>query len=203
MGELIEQYLGAIQQWIERTGQPNASLIPSYMFLMAGGRWPTTIQASASAGAVIDQFSLENTRTFLESILLHIGFTETFLVVAFIRAIEDQFRVDLALYDQEQAERAQHPQSMREMATNPELFQGFQELARQAAPELNVIPEDLRAAADKLESLMRCNPADNMLEKIQVEQALLMWREVTAPILEPANLKASQQRDVHRRMGDP
>lgn len=168
MGRITEQYLGAIQQWIDRMGEPHATLIPSYMYLMASGRWPVTIENRTPEG-VRDFFSLENTRRFLEITLSYTEFKEVFLVTAFIHAIEDRFRVDLALYDQKQDSREQFLQFARERATSPEE----------------------RSALDNLETMVgRNDPSENTLEKIQIEQALTVWREVTAPILEPTNLDA-------------
>ena len=168
MGRITEQYIGAIQQWNDRMGKPYETLIPEYMYLMASGRWPGTLE-NQTHESVRDFFSLENTRRFLEINLEHTDFKEAFLITAFIHAIEDRFRVDLALCDQKQDELEKYLQSFRERATSPEE----------------------RSALDNLETMIgRSDPSENTLEKIQIEQALTVWREVTAPILEPTNLDA-------------
>lgn len=197
MGSLTDQFINAAHEWAERTSTAE-STITDYVMFYTGGAWfqqpvgqvdlagfPAERKRDVTVGEVIGHYTVEQMRGYLEKLVTRVHMHETFLIVALVRAIEDDFA--RACEDSADRIRAEQQQELEEIAADPARREEHLRLMNEQRRRSE--PFDEASLQNMMELLRRLSSPEQERER---RLALEVWREVTAPIVQPENLEQSQ-----------
>jgi len=199
MGLLIDQFIESLEEWSKRTRTPNWGWA-SEVLLWTGGAWrekpveavdPKTVpEGRRKPLSVVEKyghFTLEQVRTDLEGLVDLVHVQEDFLIVSLVHALERQLEGLSEEYAKGLRRRRQFAEHIESILGDPALLEFYlrqmneqREEGQDPATEATVISMAERFRQWSVPSLEEQRDRRTDLET---------WRTVTAPLLDPKNLR--------------
>lgn len=211
MGLLLDQFIEATHKWQDATEdaerKSNQNGIVLYVMFWTGGsrlmrpiggmdeRTLTVEQLKTiSVGELRGHYTIDQMRDHLEKLDQRL-IQEPFMIVALVRAVEDEFEKMVSSYEAGIAHNQNEARELREIDADPErkaaylqnLVESTDKLIAKGTlpPDTEPISEDtLKHFAEMHERYGQYSPK----EKAHRQQLLDVWREVTQDLMSPNNL---------------
>ena len=208
MGMLIDQFCEAVREWSRRTGEPEYGIPTFYVMAPTGGTKfrqavgrvdPQTVaperRGDLSLHELMGHYTLEQMREWLEELVHRRHMFEDFLIVALVRAIDDGFERMLEDYAKGIRRRRRAYELMEEDLADPERRVYWLKRQNESLPPGSepITEADLRDIAQQMKEFSTPSLEEQRRARVQLDG----WRELTAPILDSANID-----EFHRRKLD-
>lgn len=212
MGLLIDQFLDAMREWSQRTGNPDNGWAAEIL-LWTGGVWrhepvgaidPETVpeerRPTLSYGEVHGHLTLDQVRADLQELVDHVRMDEEFVIVSLVHALERNMEVLSEDYAKGVRNIRAQVEGMEAVLNDPAQLEDWLRRSNELLGE-GQEPATEGSLLAFVEHMRRLS-VPSLQDQRERRVALDVWRSVSAPILEPRNLRRFR-RELNAQWGVP
>jgi hypothetical protein len=212
MGRLIDQFVGALEEWARRTGTPGDAWAGTVLLWTGGSvrhkrvgavdltTIPKEQRASLTLGQVHGHLTVDQMHQDLRDLVGRVHMDEEFLVVSLIQAIERKMENLSEEYAKGLRKRREEAGRIEAILNDPAQLKAY---LQQSTEDLNEGDEAAsEATLIRAAEHFRRWSVSSLQEQRDRRVELDTWRAVSAPIVDPRNLRQFRKEEAER-MGFP
>jgi hypothetical protein len=193
MKRLVDELCEALDLIGRRDPSVQYNAVAMGMYLLGGdGKYPTVgklpppppgAEDKRKIGQVRGHHTLEQFCDRLRVVVDDYSLYEEFVVVSYVRAIDDRFEMVVEGYAKGKANIREMVEDFQALADDPEKLAAYNANARHIGKPMTT------AEAMGMADFTRVQSQASLSELRERRQALDLWREITGPIIDPTHLK--------------